>query len=227
MTNMPYHGYRGDTLTPPPMPKPRGITVAIARQAGGRAHDIARAVGERLGWQVYDPESLDHLANDPLARDELLADLPPGAIEWADIRLGMLLSQRKLVESSLAAETARLLFALGARGEAVVIGRGAGYVLPPETTLHVRIVSPREERIALLADWMRLPPAEAEQQIHARDGARNKLLTEFLDGDPEDPLRFDMVLNSTRLGLDTCTTLIVQAAAAKTSRPDEPAFDPI
>src|SRR5437870_10722897 len=135
MSESPLHGFRGDTVTPAPMPKPRGLTVAITREAGGRGSDIAGAVGERLGWQVFNQETLDQLVNDATARAELLADLPAGATEWADRQLGRLMGARKIAPASMAAETARLLFALAARGELVVIGRGAGFVLPPETTL--------------------------------------------------------------------------------------------
>ena len=215
MTESPWHGYRGDTRTPPPFPKPRGVTVAITREAGGRGGDIALAVGERLGWQVYQQETLDQLVNDADARAELLADLPAGASEWADVRLGVLLSERRIAPDSMAAETARLVFALAARGDAVIIGRGAGFILPADTTLHVRIIAPRAERIAYLADWMRLTPAEAEVEVKVRDDARVKLLGLFLDGDPDDPLRYDLTLNSSRLGLDACTNLIVEAAAAR------------
>lgn len=211
MPDSPFHGYRGDTLTPIPPPKPRGITVAITREAGGRGSSIASAVGERLGWQVFTQESLDHLVRDSVARDELLTDLPAGAVEWADGKLGVLLAARQIVPSSLAADTARLLFALAARGEAVIVGRGAGFVLPASSTMHVRVVAPREERIAYLADWMRLTPAEAEVEVRVRDDARNKFLAQLIDGDPNDPLLYDMVLNSTRLGVEACATIIVNA----------------
>lgn len=211
MSESPLHGFRGDTLTPTPPVKPRGLTVALTREAGGRGTDIARAVGERLGWQVFAQEALDHLVRDAAARDDLLADLPPGTIEWADVRLGVLLSSRKMIPSTLASDTARLLFALAARGEVVIIGRGAGFVLPPESTLHVRIIAPRGERIRYLGDWMRLSPAEAEVEVNARDEARDKFLQQLHDGDPHDPLLYDITLNSSRLGVEACTNIIVNA----------------
>ena len=67
MSESPLHGFRGDTQTPAPLPKPRGLTVAITREAGGRGSDIASAVGERLGWQVFNQETLDQLVNDAAA----------------------------------------------------------------------------------------------------------------------------------------------------------------
>ncbi len=45
-----------------------------------------------------------------------------------------------------------LVESLAARGEAILVGRGAGYYLPPEMSLHVRIVAPLDDRIAHMAD---------------------------------------------------------------------------
>jgi cytidylate kinase len=93
----------------------------------------------------------------------------------------------------------------------VIIGRGAGFVLPSESTLHVRIIAPRNERIRYLGDWMRLPPGEAEVEVNARDQARDQFLKQLHDGDPHDPLLYDITLNSSRLGVEACTEIVVNA----------------
>ena len=53
----------------------------------------------------------------------------------------------------------------------VLIGRGAGFILPRETTLHVRMVAPLQERIAYMSQWLRLPVQEAAEKVRtARRG---------------------------------------------------------
>jgi hypothetical protein len=47
--------------------------------------------------------------------------------------------------------------------------------------------------------------------MNARDDARRKLLALVTDADPADPLQYDLVLNSARLGVDVCVTLIERA----------------
>ena len=42
---------------------------------------------------------------------------------------------------------AGLILALGAKGEGIFLGRGAGFLLPRETTLHVRVVAPLADRM--------------------------------------------------------------------------------
>src|SRR4029078_10747538 len=80
----PVHGFRGDTPTPPPPSHPRGLSVAISREAGARGGTIAKKVGELVGWQVFDQETLDYLLQDDTARAQLLAEVPSSARAWAD-----------------------------------------------------------------------------------------------------------------------------------------------
>jgi hypothetical protein len=205
----PLHGYRGDAA--PAAPKPRGLTVAISREAGARGGTIAKMVGEHLGWQVFDQEMLTFLANDEPARADLLADVPAGGREWADARLAG--ADAKLGPDLAGA--VRLTLAVAARGDAVLIGRGAGFLLPAETTLHVRVVAPWEQRVAYLAQWLRLPRDEAAAEVRSRDEKRAALLDALTGREPGDATGYDLVLNSARLGLEACAELIAQAVRHK------------
>jgi cytidylate kinase len=155
---------------------------------------------------------LDFLGNDDPARAELWAEVPIPAQEWAQQRVAELPRQ---LEPTLM-EAARLTLALAARGDAVLVGRGAGFLLPAETTVHVHVVAPREQRLLYLAERLRLTPDEAEKELVRRD-ARRAELRAALGGPTEigDFSGFDLVLNTHRLGVDACAELILQAVRWK------------
>jgi cytidylate kinase len=203
---------------------PRGLTVAISREAGARGGSIARRVGRLLGWQVYGQDTLALLARDDNARRELLADTPPTAAAWAD---------RQAAEVRVAGddtgELVKLVFALAARGEVVIIGRGAGVLLPGESTLNVRVIAPHAERVAYMAQWLRMTTEEAMAELAARDRVRAALHSALTGKPASDPTQYDLILNSGRLGEVGSAELIVQAVKAKhLSVPAElPAFDAV
>jgi cytidylate kinase len=214
-TEPPCHGYRGTPTPPPTAQRPRGLTVAISREAGARGGSIAAAVGRLLGWQVYTQEMLDFLAHDETARAEFLADTPASARMWADTELARLTQARELRVGSDAAALARFVLVLAARGDAVVVGRGAGFLLPAASAVHVRIVAPVEQRVAYLGQRLRLTGPEAAAEVESRDRRRGAFLAALTDRDPTDPTVYDLCLNSARLGLDACAELIAQAVRAK------------
>ncbi len=217
----PQHGFRGDAPPPAPLTRPKGLTVAVSRESGSRGGAIARAAAELLGWQVFTQDQLDYLLQDETAIGQLLADVPAGAREWADDQLARLRSSGRLKADDAAVETARLLLTVAARGEAVVVGRGAGFLLPTETTLHVRVVAPAEERVRYYGQRHLLSPEQAAGEVAARDGRRAKFLADTFLRDPADPTGYDLVLNSGRLGVDSAARLVAEAVRLRQLRPDD------
>ena len=210
----PAHGYRGEPEASVPLTRPRGLVVAISRQAGARGGTIARKVGELLGCQVFYNETLDYLVEDDTARAQFLADLPNGAKAWAAAHLTQLQRQNRVTAEPGTLAMIELLLAVAARGDVVIVGRGAGYLLPVETTMHVRIVAPLEARIAYFAQWLRMSREEAATEVRARDHRRAEYLA-TLGGDPADPTGYDMVVNAQRLGIEGTAQVIGWAVRTK------------
>lgn len=217
----PLHGFRGDESVGPfartdGRARPKGLTVTISRESGSRGATIARKVGEFLGWQVFDQEMLDYLVQDDAGRAQLLADVPDTAREWAEAHLSNLRNGGHLVgDDPQTVEMFRLILSVAARGEAVIVGRGAGFVLPPESTVHVRIVSPFEARVSYLAQWLRLSREEAAAEVRARDEQRARFLKDALRRDANDPTAYDAVVNATRLGVEATAQFIGWAVRTK------------
>jgi cytidylate kinase len=210
----PRHGFQGDRAAVPKGPLlPASLTVAVSREAGSRGASIATRAGTRLGWQVYTQELLEYMAHAGTVRPAAAEELPPEALRWVDARLKFLLEQKHL-HSSLT-ELARTVLTLGVQGEVLLIGRGAGFILPHEATLHVRVIAPRDDRVAYLSQWLRLPMGEAAAQVDLRDARRREFIATHYDREAGDMYQYDLLLNSSLLGEELCAELIVQAAKAK------------
>jgi hypothetical protein len=177
-------------------------------------------VGRKLGWQVYDRDLLEYMAQDAVARQGLLDSLPRPAALWAEARLEHLVREYELggPEPSPVRRLTEIMLALAAQGEVVLLGRGAGVILPAETTLSVRVVAPLHDRIAYLAQWLRLTQEEAAEKVRARDERRAEFLSAHFRQGPAEAVQYDLLLNSGRLGEDVCAELIVQAARARSAQ---------
>lgn len=210
----PLHGFRGDANTAP-LTRPRGLTVAISRQAGARGATIARKVAEILDWQLFDHDTLDYLAQTDAAREQLLAEIPTEALAWSEEQLQYLQRDRGLNAAGEVLALVRLVLSIAARGHAVIVGRAAGFLLPPETTLHVRVIASLESRIAYMAQELRLTRPEAAAEVRARDERRAAFLDQILGVDPADPTAYDVVVNSDRLGVEAAAQFVGWAIRTK------------
>lgn len=209
----PHHGYQGDRgQVPPTRTAPLGLAVTISREAGARGGTIARRVGAKLSWQVYDQEILEYMAQNPVVRQGTADALSPACSAWLEARLRELERSCGLGKDADVLHLAQLVLALGAQGEVVMIGRGGGCILPRGTTLNVRIVAPLPERIAYLSQWLRLSTADATERVRQRDERRGEFVTKQFGRVPGDVHQYDLILNSSLLGVEGCAELIAQAA---------------
>ena len=212
----PRHGFQGDRMpVRPGSVFPRAVTLALSRETGSRGSSIARRAGRKLGWQVYDQELLQYVANEGPLRQELVEQLSPQAVQWVEERLDYLLREQALSQHPSLVQLARSILALGAQGKVVLIGRGAGTLLPAASTLHVRVVAPLADRIGYQAQRSRLTAEEAVEQVRVRDKQRAEFLATHFHRQATDIYQYDLVLNSSLLGEDVCAELIAQAALAK------------
>ena len=211
----PLHGNRGETRRRPGAPA--GLTIAISRESGASGGSIARRIGQRLGWQVYTRELLEFLCANEAARQSILADVPPDATTWVNGQLDRLRRDHKLPKDADTDEMPRLLLTLASRGQVLLVGAGAGYYLPRDISLHVRIIAPPEDRVAHMADWLRLSPEEAARQVQTRDERRAEFLLKRFGMRSAEPYDFDLILNSGLLSEETCTEAILAALRGKES----------
>jgi cytidylate kinase len=219
----PLHGFQGDrAVRPVEEPVPVALTVAVSREAGSRGSTIATRAGQKLGWQIYNQELLEYIAQEGAFRQNVSGDLPPTAARWVDERVETLLREQNLSQHPSIINLARIVLALGAQGEVVLIGRGAGSILPRASTLHVRIMAPLPDRVAYMSQWLRLTVEEAAAQVRERDERRESFIATHFHRQPGDLYQYDLLLNSSLLGEELCADLIVQAARAKLAARQNP-----
>ncbi len=214
----PRHGFQGDRAPAAVPSRPASLTIAISREAGSRGGTIARRAARKLGWQVYNQELLEYIAQEGAFREGVLGNLPPAAARWAEEQLERLLREQNLSQHPSIVELARIVLALGAQGDVVLIGRGAGCILPPESTLHVRTVAPLADRTAYMAQFSRQTIQEAAEEVRLRDARRADFISTHFHRQPGDVYQYDLLLNSSLLGEDLCAELMAQAARAKLAR---------
>ncbi len=198
-------------LSPPPAPAPPNLTIAVSREAGANGSAVARALGERLGWPVYDRELIEKIAEELGLRSQLLQSVDERRASWLQECLESFTSRRGVSTGAYVQSLGRVLFSLAAHGNCIIVGRGAAQVLPEATTLRIRMVGPLEQRIASIQERHGLLPAEARKYVKETDERRRRFVQDHFHKGPDDPTLYDLVLNSSRLSRDDCVGLIVAA----------------
>jgi cytidylate kinase len=206
------------------------FTIAISRQSGARGTTTARAVGERLGWAVYDRELVERIAQDMKLQASLLERMDEKKVGWLQEFLESFSSAPVVIDIAYVHRLAKTLASLVAHGDCVLVGRGVAHILPEETTLRVRLVAPVAWRVASMSRKLGVSEEEAAVKLAAIDRQRVQFVREHFNKDTTDPSLYDLVLNTERFSVEQCADLIVEALhhlqAAVAGKAPEPAALP-
>ena len=200
------------------------VTISATYGAGGGL--VGPAVAERLGVPFVDRAIPVVVANDlgipvddVLCRDDqargwmsrLLTSAAPLSAEWmvdpAHLRTALLSDVQVLRCTEGAIRRAV------DSGGGVILGRAAAIVLRDHPgAFHVRLDGDRDRRARRAADALGIPEREARDDLVRNDKARTAYVRHFYGADPASAEHYHLVLDSTRVPLNTCTDIIVAAA---------------
>lgn len=186
--------------------------ITISREMGSGGRLISRLVAESLGepWKDWHREIIDEIAGRSNTREELVEQVDEKAVslikEYVSELFGLdFLSlptyQRYLVEC---------LMGLGQYGYAVILGRGANFIL--KEGLHVRLICPLEKRIQYEIEHEKISKDEAVKRVTRSDIERERFVRDLFGKNINDPSYYDMVINTGGMGLSDAADLIVEAA---------------
>jgi cytidylate kinase len=103
-----------------------------------------------------------------------------------------------------------------AREGAVIMGRNGALILANHpTALHVMLDGPLRQRIERAARDSGIDIERAAKRQKREDQVRADMSIEFYSWDPRETQRYDLLVNTGTMELDTCVEIIVQAVRVK------------
>lgn len=192
--------------------------VTISREFGTAGARVGERLAELLGFAFWDRrmlEAIAHMLHSTVPDLDPIDERAPGAIEEF---LSMVLHVTNVPSRELCDALCQLVHTLERHGSAVIVGRGAPFIVAPSHALRVRIIAPLEQRIADHAAREGLDLAAARSVVIHTDRDRHAYIEHRFHAKAEDPLHYDLVLNVARLPVDHAADLLREAYRCKFGR---------
>ena len=171
--------------------------IAMTREMGTLGKDVAAGVAEQLGLEIIHHE---------LVESDVAKRLEIGTSEVHHFLEGnpSLMERWKIDKNKLSRYTAEEILDLAAKGNVIIRGWGAANLLRSiPHILCVRICAPMKFRIREMMDRMGIEnEGVAYQEIRRNDAAHTRTIKGFTAGDWQDPLNYDIVLNTERVSIE-------------------------
>jgi cytidylate kinase len=177
--------------------------IAMTREMGSGGREVAQRVADKMGLTLVLHEMVEHdLAEHLHARENAVHHLLEG---------GATLQERwKISSKRLARYMKEEILDLANRGNVLIRGWGACILLRDVShVVRVRVCTPMEIRErAVMERYALKDRGAARQEIERNDATHKRILQVAYGVDWEDPLLYDMVLNTDRNSIETCVKLV-------------------
>jgi hypothetical protein len=192
---------------------PRVVT--LSREFGAGGARIAGRVAAELGFQLWDQELVTQIARRADVDPQVVRDIDECGRELFERVLSVSLPGARMNSSKYRQLLARTVDELTDRGGAVIVGRGANFLVPAEKALRVRVVSPLKKRVDRYAQASQVDAETAERYVVNKDRERERFVHKLCGEHSADALHYDLVVNTADLSDHSAAQLIISAYHAR------------
>jgi cytidylate kinase len=107
---------------------------------------------------------------------------------------------------------------VAAHGPAVILGRGAGFILKRESCLRVLLMAPLKDRVQAEAARQGMSLLEARRRLLGAQAQRCAFIRRYFHADMLDLTYYDLALNTAALGQEVVVSLILAAWEGRRAR---------
>lgn len=191
-----------------PAEKTAAPVVTISREPGSGGRIVAQRLAETLGFEVFHQEVLHEMAKRAEVSEQLLATLDEKGLSILEDWIASLVNDRHLWPDQYLQHLMNVIGTIGKHGRAVVVGRGANFILPPQQRFRVRITAPQRLRIENVGRDFKLSPDEAKRRVIKTESNRKAFVRKYFNADIADPTNYDLVINTQTLSVDNAVKVI-------------------
>ena len=182
--------------------------LTITQDYGSHGYYVAQQVAEKLGLNLYDDETLRRAALRLGEKHENLSGIKeqvPGFFE-------QLMNGKKDIYLDV---LRRVVYQISSENNGVIVGHGSQVLLRDfGCALHVRIITPQDKRVRYFMEKRQLTEDQARRLVQTKDEEASDFFRYAFKLDINDPLLYDLVLNTEKIGIDSIITHITGLATS-------------
>ena len=172
------------------------ITISMEPGSGGSV--VAQNVARRMGLDFFHREIVHEIAESGKLPEEALLAMEKERFSGMEDFISSLISDHYLWPGLYLEHLTKVVEAIAERGNAVIVGRGASFILSSEKCLSVRITAPLEIRVQNVVQSFRATPEHARKRVINRESKRRDFVKRSFNMHIADPHNYDLVINSER-----------------------------
>ena len=188
------------------------ITVSMQPGSGGSV--LAEKIAERLGFSYFHRDMVAEISKSAKIRSAVVNTLEKERLSGINDFISSLIEDQYIHPDTYLRHLLQVVSTIAKHGRAVIVGRGANFILPAEDIFSVRVIAPMEDRIGNVAAEYRVTSEEAKRRVIRRESRRKAFIRQSFHMDISDPVHYNMTVNTGKMSIGAAVESVIAAVMA-------------
>ena len=185
------------------------ITLSMEPGSGGSL--VAQEVAKRLEFDYFHRDIIRDIAKSAKIRRSIIDTIEKERLSGIEDFIASLYKNQYLYPGIYMQHLLKVIHTIAKHGRAVIIGRGANFILPPEERFSVQVIAPLQIRIENVVRTHGVKEEEARQRVIRREAKRGAFIRKSYDADISDPENYDLTINTGRMPIESAVEAVIAA----------------
>jgi cytidylate kinase len=170
--------------------------VTVSREPGSGGSLVAKGIAKRLEMDLFHQNVINEMAHSAKVSKRLLQSLDEIGLSFLEDWMASLIHGRYLWPDEYLQHLIKVIGTIGNHGNAVIVGRGANFLLPPKNLFKIRVIAPRDFRAKKVAEAYDIKIEAAKRRILKTESDRRAFVRKYFYEEIADPANYDLVINT-------------------------------
>ena len=194
--------------------EPRLPTITLSMEPGSGGSILAQKIADRLDFDLFNREIVEAIAKSSEIRETVIASLEKDRLSGIEDFIASLVKDYYIHPDLYLEHLLKVISTIAKHGRAVIVGRGANFILPAHEIFSVRVIAPLEIRIRNVALNYKVAAEEAKRRVIRRESRRKAFVRHSFNADISDPLHYNMVINTGKMNIAAAVEAVIAAVMA-------------
>jgi cytidylate kinase len=185
--------------------------ITVSKEPGADGNILAQKIAERLDLDIFNRDIIKGIAESAKISASVIETLEKKRLSGVEDFISSLVNKHYLYPGVYLEHLMKVVCTIAEHGRAVIVGRGANFILPPEKRFSVRMVAPLDVRIQNIARRFDVSAEEAKRRVIRRESRRSAFIRQSFNADISDPLHYDLTITTGKLSIESAVEAVIGA----------------
>ena len=185
--------------------------ITISRDPGSGGAEVARHLAEDLEMDLVGVKIIQQIAEQADVSEKIITSLDEKGVLLRDSWIDSLFRTRHIWPDEYLRYLSKVVGTIGKQGNAIIMGRGGQFILPPEEAFRIRITALREIQIRNVMRSKNVDFETSEHYVYKTEADRNAFHCKYFSADWKNPIYYDLIVNTSYMGIEGAVAAVKAA----------------